>query len=334
MKTKFWIMTMAVGAMMAFSACSSSDGSSEEPALKPGDEVTNFQQAVSYDQTNQFQNDMDAFCTYALNMQALRLACWNMMSFNFDDPEKAFTATPEQMMENTEQVERFYEIVNHMAENSDTYMEALETLDAAGIIPLQRGTVTRGFPLADAWAFEKACKNTMFLGRKSVMIALDKGGFLNDANKLNELFRSIPEGNRRGYDNAAAFWTDFAEGKLDDRSNTIFNNLYKIEYASFGHICDDIGVTPQTNMAVAAARLIETGSSLVIDALPIGSAINKGKDLFSTIDATVEFHGKLLSGNLDRETTEKYLQTCINNALNYGRDLKKYTDQMNGKDIN
>ena len=334
MKTKFWILTMAAGMMLALSACSSSDGAGEEPALKPGDEVTNFQPAVSYDQTNQFQNDMDALCTYALNLQALRLACWNMMSFDFDDPEKAFTATPEQMMENTKQVERFYEIVNHMAENSDTYMEALETLDAAGIIPLQRGTVTRGFPLADAWAFEKACKNTMFLGRKSVMIALDKGGFLNDAAKMNELYHAIPEGNRRGYDNAADFWKDFAEGKLDERSNTIFNNLYKLEYTEFGHVCDDIGVTPQTNMAVAAARLIETGSSLVIDALPIGSAINKGKDLFSTIDATVEFHGKLLTGNLDRETTDKYLQTCLNNALNYGRDLKKYTDQMNGKNIN
>lgn len=336
MKAKFWMTMMAVSTMLVLTACSSSEGGGkpEEPSLDPGDVVTNFQQVVRYEQTSQFQNDMDAFCTYALNMQALRIACWNMMSFDFDDPEKAFTATPEQMMENTKQVERFYDIVNHMVENEDTYMEALENLDAAGIIPLQKGTVTRGFPLADALAFKKACKNTMFLGRKSVMIALEKGGFLSDANKLNDLFKSIPEGNRRGYDNANDFWRDFAEGKLDSRSNTIFNYLYKLEYANFGHVCDDIGVTPQTNMAVAASRLIETGSSLVIDALPIGSAINKGKDLFNTVDATIEFNAKLYSGNLDKDGLKKYLEVCVNNALNYSRELKKYNDQLNGKDIN
>lgn len=336
MKTKFWMMTMAAGMMLALSACSSSEGEgkTEEPTLNPGDVVTNFQQVVRYEQTTQFQNDMDAFCTYALNMQALRIACWNMMSFDFEDPEKAFTATPEQMMENTKQVERFYEIVNHFVENENIYSEALENLDAAGIIPLQKGSVTRGYPLADALAFKRACKNTMFLGRKSVMIALDKGGFLSDANKLDDLFRNIPEGNRRGYDNANDFWRDFAAGKLDSRANTIFNNLYKLDYVNFGHVCDDIGVTPQTNMAIAASRLIETGSSLVIDALPIGSAINKGKDLFNTVDATIEFNAKLYSGNLDQDALKKYLEVCVNNALNYSRDLKKLNDQLNGKDIN
>jgi hypothetical protein len=94
------MMTMAAGMMLAFSACSSSEGEgkTEEPTLNPGDVVTNFQQ-----------------------------------------------------------VERFYEIVNHFVENEDTYSEALENLDAAGIIPLQKGSVTRGYPLADALAFKRAC---------------------------------------------------------------------------------------------------------------------------------------------------------------------------------
>ena len=321
-------------------SCSKSDDT-PEPDLRPGDEVTTFQKAVRYEQTRQFESDLDAFATYAINLQAMRLAYWNMVSFNFEDPSKAFTATPEQMMENTEQVDLFYNIVNHLVENEDVYSEAMENLDAAGIIPLQEGTVTRGFPLADAWAFKKACQNTQYLGRKSIMIAMEKGGFLSDAKKLDELFKSIPEGNRRGYTNAQTFWTDFSQGKLDSRSNVIFNYLYKNEYAKFGYVCDDIGVTPQTNMAIAAQRLIETGSSLVLDALPFADAINKGKDLFNTVDATLEVQFNLVKWSKENgyegfntDALKNFMQVWANNALNYGRDLKKYTDKLNGKDIN
>ena len=208
-KTPRWLLSL-LSAFILFAgltaSCSKSDDT-PEPDLKPGDEVI-----------------------YALNLQALRYAYWNMVSFDFKDPSKAFTATPEQMMENTKQVDLFYDIVNHLVENEDVYSEAMENLDAAGIIPLQQGTVTRGFPLADAWAFKKACQNTMFLGRKSIMIAMEKGGILNDAKKLDELFKSIPEGNRRGYSNAQTFWSDFSQGKLDSRSNVIFNYLYKQQY--------------------------------------------------------------------------------------------------------
>lgn len=342
-KTPRWLLSL-LSAFILFAgltaSCSKSDDT-PEPDLKPGDEATTFQKAIRYEQTNQFQSDLDAFCTYALNLQALRYAYWNMVSFDFKDPSKAFTATPEQMMENTKQVDLFYDIVNHLVENEDVYSEAMENLDAAGIIPLQQGTVTRGFPLADAWAFKKACQNTMFLGRKSIMIAMEKGGIINDAKKLDELFKSIPEGNRRGYSNAQTFWSDFSQGKLDSRSNVIFNYLYKQQYDKFGYICDDIGVTPQTNMAIAAERLIETGSSLVLDALPMANAINKGKDLFNTVDATLNVQYNLVKWSkengfegLNTEAIKTFMQVWANNALNYGRDLKKLTDQLNGKDIN
>ena len=344
-KTKFspWqlILLTALFLLSGFITSCSKDGDAPEPDLKPGDEVTTFQKAMRYDQTRQFQSDLDAFCTYAINLQALRYAYWNMVSFDFADASKAFTATPEQMMENTKQVELFYNIVNHLVANEDVYSEAMENLDAAGIIPLQQGTVTRGFPLADALAFKKACQNTQYLGRKSVMIAMERGGFLRNANKLDELFRSIPEGNRRGYTNAQTFWSDFSQGKLDERSNVIFNYLYKNEYAQFGYICDDIGITPQTNMAIASQRLIETGSSLVLDALPFADAINKGKDLFNTVEATLQVNLNLLKWSeengyegFNTDALKNFIQVWANNALNYGRDLKKYTDRLNGKDIN
>ena len=114
MKTKLLIiLTTAVVTLGLTSSCSK-DSDSPEPDLKPGDEVTTFQKAIRYEQTRQFESDLDAFATYALNLQALRYAYWNMVSFDFKDPSKAFTATPEQMMENTKQVELFYNIVNHL----------------------------------------------------------------------------------------------------------------------------------------------------------------------------------------------------------------------------
>ncbi|MBO4642388.1 MAG: BACON domain-containing protein [Bacteroidaceae bacterium] len=324
MKKKSLLLMPLLMAAIVWTGCSSSD----EPEIPT--QVENPTKVVQYEQSTLFQSDLDAFVTYAFTLKALRQTYWNLLSNNFEDPEKAFTVLPDEMEKNSEQMQKFYEIVEHVAAHADEYQEAIEHLDEIGI--LEKVTETRGW-IADGLAFIFGCKQTEVMGRASVMAIIRESGWATDTQKLSDLFYKIPEGNRRGYSDPLVFWNHFSKGKLDSRANVIFDALYHGDPLDFGTNARDLGLTPGKNVTKAGAMLIEKGMNLVIDASPISTQIGYGKDLFSAVEADLQLKTNLVKWNEEKggyefngEVLKNYLQTSANNFLNYGVQIKSMVD--------
>lgn len=314
-------ITMLVAIM---SGCSSSDDA-VEPVLKPGDEVTDFKPVKQYSATKQFQTDLDALVTYALDIRAMRWAYFYMASKGFDGNEP-FSATLDDIENNEDckyYAEAIYTVIDEVVENAETYEEALQRLDDSQVL-VRNTPATRG-ALSDAWDFMTSCKKTQTMGRKSVVTIMRELGWTSDAKKLKEVYDGLPSNLRRGYSNATDFWRDFSQGKLDKRANQVFVNVYNYADPEFGDKARELEITPGKNITVAGAELIEKGAALVIDACPLSTEIGYGKDIFGAIEAT----DKLVK----KGDVKGFLNNAANNLINYGRDVSKLADKLRGLDI-
>ena len=74
------LMMLTAVLLTSLTSCSSSSEDSPEPDLKPGDTVNEFKKVVQYGNSKQFQTDLDALVTYALDIRAVRWAYFNMAS--------------------------------------------------------------------------------------------------------------------------------------------------------------------------------------------------------------------------------------------------------------
>jgi hypothetical protein len=111
-----WMMT----------SCSSSESSEDmAPESLIGETVPNFQKAVRYENSKQFTNDLDAFATYALDMQALRMAWWRLLSNDFKDGN-AFCATTDDMDGDggTVCAQKGFAVIDEIVEHADEYGRA------------------------------------------------------------------------------------------------------------------------------------------------------------------------------------------------------------------
>ena len=317
-KTMLFLTAMA----WMMTSCSSSESSEDmAPESLIGETVPNFQKAVRYENSKQFTNDLDAFATYALDMQALRMAWWRLLSNDFKDGN-AFCATTDDMDGDggTVCAQKGFAVIDEIVEHADEYQEALDRLQYARILPDPTASQTRGW-VADGANFIMNCRNSQVVGRKSVMSVLQKGGWTTDTNKLKQLFDQLPANLRSGYTNYQNYWSDFSKGKLDARANQVFLNLYTYDHLDFGVTAKDMGLTPGANMSKVGAKLCESGLNLTVSALPISTEIGYGKDLYSTFNATAEL---VTEGNV-----KGFLQSAANNAINYGPQLFSFYN--NGK---
>lgn len=296
-------------------ACSSEDEILDD-SVKVGDTVTDFQKAKQYSETEQFDNDLDVFATYAIDIQAFRLAWWKLLSNDFAD-NKAFCATLDDIngSDGTANALEAYKIIDEVVENAEQYEEAFQRLQIADVLPDPTEATTRGW-IADGLNFIYNCRNTQVMGRKSVMAILQNSAMGTDTQKLKELYDLLPENLRGGYSDYTSFWNAFSRGNLDSKANQIFVNLYTYDPIDFGERAKILGITPGGNITAAGAKLIESGMNLVIDVSPISTEIGYGKDLFSTFNATSDL---ITDGNV-----EGFLQSALNNAINYGPQLHSY----------
>ena len=306
-------------------SCSSSSEDSPEPDLKPGDTVNDFKKVVQYGNSKQFQTDLDALVTYALDIRAVRWAYFNMASKGLEGSEP-FSATPDDI-ENNENcktgVKNLYDMIDQIVERADQYEEALQRLEDSEVL-IRSTTTTRGV-ISDAWDFMFSCKKTQTMGRKSVVTIMRDLGWTSDAMKLKEVYDGLPSNLRRGYSNSNDFWRDFSQGKIDSRANQIFTNIYNYADPEFGDKARDLGITPGKNITVAGAELIEKGAALVIDASPMSTQLGYGKDLFGAVKATEDL--------VTKGDVKGFLQNVTGNLINYGRDAAKLAHKMQGLDI-
>ena len=320
-----WMLTAVMMLAAVLTACTKAE-EELEPVVKPGDVVTDFKKVKPYGATQQFQTDLDALVTYALDIRAMRWAYFNMASKGFGSNEP-FSATMDDIDNNKtcrRYAESVYNIIDAVVQNADAYEQAMQRLEDSQVL-VRETPQTRGI-LSDAWGFITSCKKTQTMGRKSVVTIMRELGWTSNAAKLQEVYRSLPSELRRGYSSSQDFWRDFSTGALDSRANQVFVNLYNYADPEFGDKARDLDITPGKNITVAGAELIEKGSALVIDACPISTQIGYGKDAFDAINATANL--------VKKGDVKGFLQNAANNLINYGRDVSKLADKMRGLDIN
>ena len=302
--------------LVAFTACSSSSDSEDigTPVIDIGEVINNPTKVKQYENTKQFQSDLDALVTYAISLQTFRLYYWALLSSGFENGE-AFNSPPEFFDEEwgTYLAEAMYDITNEIAQNSEQYSEAFKNLHNTGILPDPTIAKTRGW-VADGIDFAVQCRYTQTLGRKSVMAILRNSNMATNPNKLKELFNALPSSLRSDYKDYDIFWNHFSAGKLDARANQIFVNLYNFD-ADFTIEAKDMGVTPGKNMVIAGTKLMESGMNLLIDASPISTQLGYGKDLYGAINATADL--------ITKGDVKGFIETAINNAITYGPMLDK-----------
>ena len=316
LELRHWLFAIAGIVIGACIAASCSTENELDVPVQTGDVVTNYKKAVQYEKTQQFSSDLDAFATYAINMQALRMTWWIMLSNGFAN-DNAFCATSEDINGKTGEIcaEQGFQIIDEIVANADKYQDALDHLQYAGVLPDPTSPATRGW-VADGADFIMNCRNSQVVGRQSVMAVLRQGGWSTDNNKLKQLFDQLPDNLRSGYSDYSAFWRDFSHGELDAKANQVFLNLYTYDHLDFGETAKDMGLTPGANMAKVGAKLIESGMNLVIDACPISTELGYGKDIYNTLNST---------SNLITEGDVKgFIQTAMNNAINYGPQLYSF----------
>jgi hypothetical protein len=320
-----WMLSAVMMLAAVLTACTKAE-EELEPVVKPGDVVTDFKKVKPYGATQQFQTDLDALVTYALDIRAMRWAYFNMASKGFGSNEP-FSATMDDIDNNKtcrRYAESVYNIIDAVVQNADAYEQAMQRLEDSQVL-VRETPQTRGI-LSDAWGFMTSCKKTQTMGRKSVVTIMRELGWTSNAAKLQEVYRSLPSELRRGYSSSQDFWRDFSTGALDSRANQVFVNLYNYADPEFGDKARDLDITPGKNITVAGAELIEKGSALVIDACPISTQIGYGKDAFDAINATANL--------VKKGDVKGFLQNAANNLINYGRDVSKLADKMRGLDIN
>lgn len=340
-----WAMltTIALIMLIGLSACTS--GSDEpEPDLSPGDVATNFTKVKKYEKTPQFKSDLNAFASLIADAEALRWTYWMLTSNNFKDGfEGFFTVDPDDTGKNNpEQLATMYRLINHVVMNKDAYDNALEALEANGIIDQPNTSSTRG-KIGSSASFAMVAKESTVLSRQSVMYVLRKGGWATDSKKLTELYNTLPAEDRKGYNNAAAFWDDFSHGKIDDRASQVFVNLYTYDHIDFGSTANDLNITPYKNAAVIGQKLAEAGTNLILDAHPAAKILSIGSDAFQTIESSLQLMAStaqvtVSTFNGDTEKTKEALanwtKQMAHNAVNYGRAFYKWKTEFNnlGKD--
>jgi hypothetical protein len=340
-KTHFGVcipaMLAALFAMLFMTACStSSDDDFVEPPVAQQDEtVSDFQQAVKYESTNQFKDDLDAFNRYAFAVRALRWNYWMLTSDSLKSPDDFFTVAPENLGKNApEAFEQYLDILEKVCDSLDIYEAAMANLEDNGI--LATNSTTKGI-ISDALGFGIACKSSAAMGRQAVMGVLRSGGWSTDVHMLTELYNSLPDNQRRGYSDAITFWKDFSAGKLDNRSNLIFKSLYdmpgSLDAADFRDKCKEIGISPSTNMAVIGEKLAEAGANLIIDGCPIN--LGQGVDIFNTVEAQYQVMTNSFKFNKDgtyeginTDVWKNYAKVWGHNVANYGRDFQKFMDKV------
>ena len=308
MKVKIWMMTMVLGGFGLVCSCNSGDDGLE-PDLKPGDKVADFKKAVQYDNTKQFQSDLDAFVTYAISIHSFRVYWWALLSKGFETGEP-FCSDWEYIngVDGSIMSWSAYDVIDEVVENAEVYEQAMNNLQKSGMLP-DPTSKTRGW-IADGLNFIYNCRNTQVMGRKSVMAILQNSSMGTDTKKLKELYDMLPANLRSGYTKHEEFWHDFSQGRLDSKANQIFLNLYTYDHLDFGERARILGITPGGNITAAGAKLIESGMNLVIDASPVSTQIGYGKDLYGAINATSDL--------VTKGDVKGFLQMAASNVNNYG----------------
>lgn len=328
MKTKPLFIAWQIFLLVAVSlltACSSSKEDSVDTIDIPVDKVKNPTKVSSYEGSATFKNDLDALVTYMLDQRAFRWA-YLLMASNGNSETAPFSATLEDIDGEVGKIssEYLYGIIDHFIETSEAYEGAIERLYDYGIIDKVTDSKTRGTK-SDVFDFTLGCKKTRVMGRQSVMAILRKGRWTTDTDKLNELYKKLPSSLTRGYSNATNFWSDFSAGKLDNRSNQVFANLYKFDPMEFGATADDLGVTPARNIAIMSGDLMTKGVNVILDASPLATALGYGKDIYNSLSATSDL--------ITKGDVKGFIQTMTNNLTSYGNDMIKIVNKMKKNDV-
>lgn len=345
MKRNYFIIilqTLVVLMCMTFicESCSSSE-TVEEPVVIPEvpEVVKNPVKVVQYDRSTQFKNDIDAVCQLAFVLRAMTWNYWMMASDGLKQPEDFFTVAPENLGKTQPKLMKEYmEMLTYLYDNVDKYEEAFQNMENNDIFTV--GTRTRGIA-SDFMSFGVAAKSSAAMGRQAVMGIIRLNGWSTNANMLTKLYNQIPDAQRRGYSNAIDFWKDFSSGKIDNRSNQIFENLYSInddpDLLDFKGKCDEIGISPSTNMAVITEKMASAGFNLIVDACPIN--LSSGIDLYNTVEAQMQVmtnslkfkkneDGTYSYDGLNTDVLKNWAQVWGHNAVNYGRDYLKLMDKI------
>lgn len=319
-----WQLFLLV-AVSLLTACSSSKEDSVDTIDIPVDKVKNPTKVSSYEGSATFKNDLDALVTYMLDQRAFRWS-YLIMASNGNSETAPFSATLENIDGDVGKIasEFLYGILDHFIETSEAYEGAIERLSDYGIIEKEIGSKTRGYK-SDIFDFSLSCKKARSMGRKSVMAILRSGGWSTDTGKLNELYKTLPSNLTRGYSNATDFWSDFSAGKLDNRSNQVFVNLYNYDPMGFGATADDLGVTPARNIAIAGGDLISKGMNVALDACPFATQIGYGKDIYNSLNATSDL--------ITKGDVKGFIQNMTNNLTSYGNDMIKIVNKMKKNDV-
>ena len=339
---KLTAMTATVLTAVLSASCESSGDSLDN--IEIPEYVERPVKAVKYEQSAQFKDDLEAVNQLAFVLRALNWDYWMMASNGLNSLDDFFTVEPENLGKDQPKLaDEYLEILSFLYNNVDKYQDALNNLQYNGMFT--PNVTTRGLiPFADGIDFGIACKNSAIMGRKTVMAVIRLGGWSTDAQMLTKLYNQIPKENRRGYSDAITFWEDFSAGKLDDRSNQIFKNLYSAndddQALRFADKCNDLGISPETNMSIVTQKMAQSGINLIIDACPIN--IGSGVDIYNTTNATMDVFtnslkfsrdkdGKLVYEGFNEETFKTFVQQWGHNVMKYGRDFEKTMDKIQSK---
>lgn len=339
MKTKkrMWKMMSAIMTLviMAGVNVSCSEDDSLEPSVGVGEIVTDFQKSVRYEETKQFQTDMDALTALTFDIEGIRWAWWRMVSNDFKNGLSDFFSVPldETGMHTPDMLEAFNKILGHAIENCDTYDEALRNMSASGVLPpLDDEYQTRG-KLGSSASLGLVIKECGVLSRQTVMAVLSQGGWATDSRKLNEFYYALPSEDRAGYKDPYTFWSDFSKGKLDQRAGQVYVNLYYLKPLDFGLQSRDMKLTPWGNTNIMAHKLAEAGQNLVLDAHPGLKIFGIGKDANETIESSLKLLKTSVNatGSTDMKDYEDFagalggfMMQMGHNVANYGPDFYKW----------
>lgn len=322
-------------------ACTSNDDSEVSNMPVVPDHVDNPVRAIRYEQSDQFKSDLECVNQLAC---VLRSMTWNyflMASDGLKRPEDFFTVKPEELgISQPKLADEYLEMFSYLYNNCEKYELALQNLEANGILEPQ--VYSRGIiPVADGIGFGLQCKTGANMGRMAVMSILRAGGWTTDGDMLKRLYEQIPKENRRGYSDPVSFWQDFSSGKLDDRSNQIFKQLYSVnsddKALRFRDLCDDIGISPSSNMAVITQKMAQSGMNLILDACPIN--LGTGVDIYNSANVThnvltntfkfkANDDGTVSYDGVNTEAWKDFFQQWGHNTVKYGRDFEKLMDKV------
>ncbi len=325
-------------------SCSGDDDSGMSNMPTVPEYVTNPVKAVRYEQSEQFKSDFDCVNQLACVLRSMTWNYWLMASNGLKNPEDFFTVAPEDLGKSQPKLaDEYLEMLTYLYNNCEKYELALQNLEANGILEPRVGT--RGLiPFADGIGFAIQCKTGAKMGRVAVMSVLRARGWTTDADMLKTLYDQIPAANRRGYSDPISFWQDFSSGKLDDRSNQIFQNLYNpkgdLKALEFRDVCDDIGISPSSTMAVITQKMAQSGVNLILDACPIN--LGTGVDIFNSVNVTknvltnslkfkTNADGTWSYEGINTEVWKDFFQQWGHNAAKYGRDFEKLMDKVQAR---